>query len=861
MKDHSLKYDIIAILERSHADESSGLVKILFYYDVDNPKVIRPTDPEIFTHGKCWISKGYPELVAKVQEHEPFIVKNIAPTDHQVDDLVNSDSRVDWWGQGSSVDTLTDSSLVPIFRCSLPSLDYGELKDVDVWGFTRIMILNEDHLYGPFDITVVEDQNEKKLRAAASVMALALPLEHVMKISFSTVNETDVFVEPPEDYLPPIEGFITALSDFKREFRGGWEEVDYIGNDRLMKYISNLGGRSSGSQLMTRKEHSAIANEIREFVDSKKEKMDNPYRLKRAIGLLESLDKNNKESVIVYDTFVESFLNSANGKDEVKKWAKSNKTFMGENKKVDVATNKDEEKTIVKLTKEIGRLISRKDEIQDQVVDAQKELDKTKTKSKENIKNKGDKDLKQLNNTIELRQSDLAELEENIITLHQTLGLSENIEKLQLRKDLLEEDLRKIRSLVGELEDKLKNPDNLGFELAKLNTLLRLLNTGTADDGVDTLGEYSAPPLVKLNSQDKSSMSDVMVTISEKLNEPSGRPFSEAEVANLMICTQQNLLTILHGRPGVGKTSTAIKLAKTMGLDGDEAEGSSNFLNISVGRGWMSTRDLIGYYNGLKDMYQPARTGLYNFLKQGTTVEAKNTLRLVLLDEANLSPLEHYWSDFIGLCDHEGYDGTINTGIPKGNGSFQVNKNRNLRFIATINNDSTTEPLSPRLLDRAPVISMDILDDNGVNSGVALQEMTGALPLDFLEKNLGTISKAAESVNDNEEGVYTILEEMIKIAKAPDPELGEQIEISPRRYSAINRYVSTAAIYMEDHVATDFAIAQFLLPLIAGDQSGFIHRLEEMHRYANSNRLNRSEKIISRIISRGNTYLNSYSFL
>ena len=37
MKGHSLKYDIIAILDRSHADGNCGIVKILFYYETDNP--------------------------------------------------------------------------------------------------------------------------------------------------------------------------------------------------------------------------------------------------------------------------------------------------------------------------------------------------------------------------------------------------------------------------------------------------------------------------------------------------------------------------------------------------------------------------------------------------------------------------------------------------------------------------------------------------------------------------------------------------------------------------------------------------------------------------------------------------------
>lgn len=862
-------YDIIAIFDHSQANGQSGIVKILFYYDPEISGRILPANPEIFKYGKCWISSGYAELESTIPIHSPFLVRNVERTDHYEDGTINAEPRVDWWGKGHAAEAFNDSSFVPVFKGDLPSLEYGILKQMDVFGFTRIMILNEDVLYGPFDITVLEDHS---LQAASSTMALNLFSDHVMKISFLTVRETDVFVKPPVEYSLPIEGFITSLSDFKREFRGGWETLDYIGNDRLVRYIAALKPSGATKPLMTKKDAGTVAAEIRAYLNSKQGKQNDPARLTRAVMLLEELDSSTKENQNTYDTFIECFLDSANGKNVVERWAEANSVKFGEGKAVSGENNKDVENERHKLNKDIARLSSKRDDLRDQIKTDEEELAQSQQRSADmeaaEIQNKAElqvdslrSELEELNGSIELRRAESIDLEGKFIELQEKYNLAKEISNSKARIDLLREDERELKQVVDELQNEVGNP-NLGVKIASLKRMIGWLHSGTSDIQVEASHKYKAPSLLSLKSQDKSSMMDVMHTISDRLSsEASGRPFSEAEVANLMICTQQNFLTILHGRPGVGKTSSAIRMASAMGLDEDDH--SDNFLNIAVGRGWMSTRDLIGFYNSLKNVYQPARTGLYEFLKQGTSEEASKTLRLVLLDEANLSPLEHYWSDFIGLCDQEGYQRAISTGIPGDRGSLRVNMNRNLRFIATINNDSTTEPISPRLLDRAPVISMDFPDSNTINSGFIIEEMTGTLPLSFLEKNLGTISKSADSASDaGEERISdATLLEMIAIASERDSKRGEPIELSPRREAAIQRYVSTATIYMEGRLATDFAIAQFILPLINGDHEGFVERLNAMETCAKKNRLSRSKEIINRIISRGNSYLNSYSFL
>ena len=74
---------------------------------------------------------------------------------------------------------------------------------------------------------------------------------------------------------------------------------------------------------------------------------------------------------------------------------------------------------------------------------------------------------------------------------------------------------------------------------------------------------------------------------------------------------------------------------------------------------------------------------------------------IILLDEANLSPMEYYWADFMNICDDLDNNSSINLG---NNNVFHIPET--LHFLATINNDHTTETLSPRLIDRAWVITL-----------------------------------------------------------------------------------------------------------------------------------------------------------
>lgn len=95
---------------------------------------------------------------------------------------------------------------------------------------------------------------------------------------------------------------------------------------------------------------------------------------------------------------------------------------------------------------------------------------------------------------------------------------------------------------------------------------------------------------------------------------------------------------------------------------------------------------------------------------------------VVMLDEANLSPMEHYWADFMNTADMNKDKREINL-----NEQYELKIPQTLRFLATINYDLTTEILSPRLIDRAWIILLESGNLN-INDAVVDKEIE-PLPL------------------------------------------------------------------------------------------------------------------------------------
>ncbi|BBF23551.1 coiled-coil domain-containing protein [Sutterella megalosphaeroides] len=222
------------------------------------------------------------------------------------------------------------------------------------------------------------------------------------------------------------------------------------------------------------------------------------------------------------------------------------------------------------------------------------------------------------------------------------------------------------------------------------------------------------------------------------------RDYDRLTILNLFILLTQNFLTVLSGPPGAGKTSISVILGDVLGLteksersDGsynsdrsdrtggsdhaesmekaESTESTERFLPVSVERGWTSKRDFLGYWNPLSKTFEspdPRRSDALALLDAEARAGFDDLPFVMLLDEANLSPMEYYWGDFMRICDDRSRMNRIALG---GDALYDVPDT--LRFLATINSDFTTENLSPRLLDRAPVVTLPETEPDFANLG------------------------------------------------------------------------------------------------------------------------------------------------
>lgn len=112
----------------------------------------------------------------------------------------------------------------------------------------------------------------------------------------------------------------------------------------------------------------------------------------------------------------------------------------------------------------------------------------------------------------------------------------------------------------------------------------------------------------------------------------------------------------------------------------------------------------------------------------------------------------------------------------------------NLRFIATINYDNTTEFLSHRILDRAPVI---ILDNNELINPNELLEQSDKSSIDMpiSYKIMNNFFGLTTEIPDLTQKEQRIITEIRNLLEDKDIELGKPLKISNRKEIATGNIV------------------------------------------------------------------------
>lgn len=312
------------------------------------------------------------------------------------------------------------------------------------------------------------------------------------------------------------------------------------------------------------------------------------------------------------------------------------------------------------------------------------------------------------------------------------------------------------------------------------------------------------------------------------------RNYNRNDIINIFTCVTQNFLTVFSGDPGTGKTSMCNIIGDVLGLN-QFGKDINRFVSVSVERGWSSKRDFIGYYNPLTKKYDKNNSKVFDAL-QTLDLERDNSKYpyLITLDEANLSQMEYYWSDFMRLADRSSeLDSYVNIGTEN---DFFVP--RTLHFLATINTDQTTEPLSPRLIDRACIIKLPEVE---LKKNTSTDIPTEHITWDALYNAFAKEDELSTSTESALKDIYTTFKTF-------------GMSVSPRIMLSIENYVGAAQNLMTDsdnalarEIAIDYAVVQKLLPKINGYYSDYEQFFKSIRQLCEKYNLNKTLSAIEKI--------------
>ena len=485
---------------------------------------------------------------------------------------------------------------------------------------------------------------------------------------------------------------------------------------------------------------------------------------------------------------------------------------------------------------------------------------------------------------IEERQAEIQQLTEKIERLK--LEISESLKTLKEVKDLSELQSR-TESLSEEISHKEWRERQLSTSLQTIESRIdslfanstekamqfafdgmlanKMLQQAAEWENLQTVKNYESVvedvQHMPVSDKNKQELLDYLVNSIRKYR-PS---YDKNAIVNLLICISQGFLTVFSGEPGTGKTSICKIISGILGLNHPNTILSSSdgidrnrFINVSVERGWTTKRDFIGYYNPLTKTFDQANRKVFDGLNL-LDIEAKKGYGsipfFILLDEANLSPMEYYWADYMNVCDDLDQNSNINLG---GDYCFRVPSH--LKFLATINNDHTTESLSPRLIDRAWIIRLPKVKAGASSPLPLIYDGTELVSWKAMIDLFGSSSQSIEPMPEDIGKIYDTL-----LAKLRE----SRITISTRSDGAIRRYCQVAQKLFETDVnygnppslvALDYAIAQKILPHINGSGEKFGESLKQILGFLNEKNLRYSSEILAEIIQKGDDMMSYYQF-
>lgn len=454
------------------------------------------------------------------------------------------------------------------------------------------------------------------------------------------------------------------------------------------------------------------------------------------------------------------------------------------------------------------------------------------------------------------------ELRKENETLSAELGIRKEIEDLKREREHWKDERDKAKDsynqqVIDNNDLKKQFESTLQAFNDKATTIARTIDSKLLDKILRGIGEEPVvedivPFDTSLLHTEPMDDVDIIKRVTDFISEKAHRDVTSNDVANYLICITQGFITTFAGEPGTGKTSLCNILAKALGLVTDIPQ--RRFVDISVERGWSSHKDFIGYYNPLSKKMERSNGEVFDAFKQMDSEYECDQSRIapfiVLLDEANLSPIEHYWAAFLRNCD---FTSVSNRSIPLG-GTKSFKLPEHLRFLATVNFDHTTEELSPRFLDRSWVIMLeptrvdDEIDEDikNVEDMISFKVMKDAFCI--REKDV-----VDEAVQNKWNAIQKIFRD-------------RSLQIMPRNLKMVKNYCAVGCRCMERDTPTtkfaplDYALSQKILPTINGNGENYRMLIEDLLKECTAQNMPISAKHLERMKHIAENNMGFYQF-
>ncbi|EFB3617392.1 AAA family ATPase [Escherichia coli] len=819
----------------SEREEQIGKLRV-FFEILSNGDISPINETEHFCETEqVFVTSGYADIKEKFK-NTLFEVVCLPSTFEQ------KDGNCKYVTRASSCEEIKGLQVCQIFDEKIPTPNDPIIVVSDIPATRTLLVRDDNFIYGPFDYTNAYD--EKTDRHILSLKSISTPLSKIPQYHIGKIGEQKCVAYISENKTGPI-----FLANIKKVTDSLDEEIDFITDDQIISNYGNKIALNSDFRSFTK----GTISQIRKHFSSMTEYRTFPNRFTRLFQCL--------EDSLLWDAtkteLIQSFLVTKEGKEVLVDYISQNKDdYFKEEKANHLKKISEETKKQHELIEEMKQ---KREALELEIRKKTRERNDFELNNDNNLSSLTDEKRKLIEQQITVERNKLDGLmsevkswEEKYKKLKEYDKIDEEIKTLENDRDRARDKKKQMEEQVDEVRAKLKeNNEILTSRLVKLKPDVDAL-CGLRPRAEVKYLDYNVVIKEHYSSTDIEDIrEDFIDTVLENLNK-QGRKTDYATAANILTTISQCQFTLFSGLPGTGKTSLAKMLGNCLGLN-------NRFLNIPVARGWTSSRDIIGFYNALSQSFSPASTGLYELIQHLSYELEENkdaAASIILLDEFNLSQPEHYFSPFLEMADPESKR-VLTTGNPD---KAYLNIPDYLRFLGTINQDESVQALTPRLLDRAAIISFDDFEQNYDLNILGAENLLDRTPDAISGRKFIEIFKPNNL--DMPADIEKILQSIIITLRDDRPEYGIPVIISYREIKAIRSYYNVAGPLMSmesKYLGLDYAICQHIIPLLNGYGQGFGKRLEAMLMII-PDEMEKSIKMLKRILNHGNQNMFGYGY-